>query len=190
MAKKAICIGINDYPGSHNDLNGCVNDMNDWAALLTNEFGYDVSGLADAQATASEILSSLTALIRNASAGDALVFTFSGHGSYVLDGPSGDEADNYDETIVAFDRDIVDDEIRDILDQLPANVGLTVICDSCHSGSVTRATLARSAPGAMLLEPEHPTLARYMPKDNHGKFDTIMVPRRNRSFGTGTMNHI
>jgi hypothetical protein len=32
MAKKALCIGINNYPGTHMDLQGCVNDANDWAA--------------------------------------------------------------------------------------------------------------------------------------------------------------
>ena len=32
--KKAICIGINNYPGISNDLNGCVNDAKDWSALL------------------------------------------------------------------------------------------------------------------------------------------------------------
>lgn len=190
MAKRAICIGINNYPGSHNDLNGCVNDMNDWAALLTNDFGFDVAGMADDQATADAILSALSALVHNASAGDVLAFTCSSHGSYVLDGPNGDEADNYDETIVAYDRDIIDDEIRTILDRLPADVNLTVISDSCHSGSVTRATLDRSGPGSVLLESEYPTLARYMPKENHRVFDTVMVPRRNRSFGAGTMNHI
>ena len=35
MTKKALCIGINDYPGTQNDLNGCVNDARDWAAALT-----------------------------------------------------------------------------------------------------------------------------------------------------------
>ncbi len=32
--KKALCIGINNYPGISNDLKGCVNDANDWAELL------------------------------------------------------------------------------------------------------------------------------------------------------------
>ncbi len=32
MAYKALCIGINDYPGTQNDLSGCVNDAQDWAA--------------------------------------------------------------------------------------------------------------------------------------------------------------
>jgi hypothetical protein len=29
MAKKVLCIGINDYPGTDSDLSGCVNDAND-----------------------------------------------------------------------------------------------------------------------------------------------------------------
>jgi len=38
MAKKALCIGINDYPGTQNDLSGCVNDANDWAAEWGTRF--------------------------------------------------------------------------------------------------------------------------------------------------------
>lgn len=35
MTKKALCVGINNYPfGDENDLKGCLNDANDWAALL------------------------------------------------------------------------------------------------------------------------------------------------------------
>ena len=30
MAKRALCIGINDYPGTGSDLAGCVNDAHDW----------------------------------------------------------------------------------------------------------------------------------------------------------------
>jgi hypothetical protein len=29
MAKHALCIGINDYPGTKMDLDGCVNDAKD-----------------------------------------------------------------------------------------------------------------------------------------------------------------
>lgn len=29
MATRALCIGINDYPGTDNDLSGCVNDANE-----------------------------------------------------------------------------------------------------------------------------------------------------------------
>ena len=30
MSNKALCIGFNNYPGTHMDLSGCVNDANDW----------------------------------------------------------------------------------------------------------------------------------------------------------------
>ena len=35
MSKRALCMGINNYPGTHMDLSGCVNDARDWAAELT-----------------------------------------------------------------------------------------------------------------------------------------------------------
>ena len=34
MAKNALCIGINNYPGTHMDLQGCATDANDRAAAL------------------------------------------------------------------------------------------------------------------------------------------------------------
>ena len=45
MSKKALCIGINDYPGTDSDLSGCVNDANDWAAELGGR-GFAVSRVA------------------------------------------------------------------------------------------------------------------------------------------------
>ena len=34
MTMRALCIGINNYPGTNMDLAGCVNDANDWADEL------------------------------------------------------------------------------------------------------------------------------------------------------------
>jgi len=34
MSKKALCVGINDYPYDGSDLNCCVNDAKTWADLL------------------------------------------------------------------------------------------------------------------------------------------------------------
>ena len=50
MAKNALCIGINDYPGTGSDLAGCVNDANDWKATLQNR-GFTVTQLLDSKAT-------------------------------------------------------------------------------------------------------------------------------------------
>lgn len=40
MTSKALCVGINDYPGSGNDLKGCVNDAKAWAELLIEHYGF------------------------------------------------------------------------------------------------------------------------------------------------------
>jgi hypothetical protein len=50
MAKRALCVGINDYPGADMDLNGCVNDAMDWQSLLESR-GYQVTRLLDSEAT-------------------------------------------------------------------------------------------------------------------------------------------
>jgi metacaspase-1 len=55
MSKKALCIGINDYPGAANDLSGCVNDTNDWVAELT-ACGFVVQKLLDSMATKAAMM--------------------------------------------------------------------------------------------------------------------------------------
>lgn len=40
MKKLALCVGINDYQGSQNDLSGCINDFNDWIDILEKIWFY------------------------------------------------------------------------------------------------------------------------------------------------------
>jgi len=143
MSKRAVCVGINDYPFDGNDLNGCVNDAKAWADLLINNFGfqeYDVRIILDSTATRANILEALKNLLKGAQSGDVLVFTNSSHGTYVAD-KDGDEK-IYDEAICPYDCSdnlIVDDELRNLFADLPKGVSLSVISDSCFSGTVTRA---------------------------------------------------
>lgn len=141
--KKALCAGINNYPGFQNDLQGCVNDANDWAAILDHA-GFDVVKILDDQATRQNILGGLENLIVNAAAGDDIVFTYSGHGTQVADS-SGDEIDGYDEALYVYDGSIIDDELRQVLQKTPADVHVVVIADSCFSGTVTRALDSETA---------------------------------------------
>ncbi|MFM9768159.1 caspase family protein, partial [Streptomyces scabiei] len=62
MAKKALCIGINDYPGTGSDLAGCINDAHDWAAELGAR-GYEVAKLLDKQATRAAMIESIGTLV-------------------------------------------------------------------------------------------------------------------------------
>jgi len=137
--KKAICVGINNYPGISNDLNGCVNDANDWANLLELS-GFQVEKILDDQATKHNILSALDSLVTNAASGDQIVFSYSGHGTSVAD-TSGDEVDSYDEALYVYDGVLLDDELRTIIQKLNPEAHMVVISDSCFSGTVTRALI-------------------------------------------------
>lgn len=144
MAKKAFCVGINDYGDPNSNLNGCVNDARAWAELLVGHYDFpraDVTIITDAQATKANMVTGIKALLAEATAGDVLVFTNSSHGSYVYD-QDGDET-RYDEILCPRDvgqNPLADDELRALFSAIPAGVRLTVIADNCHSGSATRAS--------------------------------------------------
>ncbi|MDF1550031.1 MAG: caspase family protein [Bacteroidales bacterium] len=141
--KRAICVGINNYPGTVNDLSGCVNDVNDWAKLL-NSFGFQTTKIFNEQATKNNILNALENLVKEAKLGDVVVFTYSGHGTQVLD-TSGDEEDGYDEALYVYDGTLIDDEINAILKTADKNAEIIVIADSCFSGTVTKALALKAA---------------------------------------------
>jgi hypothetical protein len=140
MARKALCIGINDYPGTQLDLSGCVNDAKDWASALQSR-GFTVQSQLDSQATKANMVSAISALVGGAQTGDSLVITYSGHGTYAPD-TSGDEPDNLDEALCPYDikqgNALVDDEIHKLFAARKAGVTIVLISDSCHSGTVIR----------------------------------------------------
>lgn len=159
MAKKALLIGINRYriPGA--DLRGCVNDVQNMQAVLTQYYGFankDITMLTDLAATTKAMQSAIAALGREARSGDVLLLHYSGHGSNVLD-TSGDEPDRRDEILCPTDLDwnkpLLDDWLRQTFDRLRPGVSLTVVMDCCHSGTNTRA----------LLPPDAPIIERYLP---------------------------
>jgi len=136
MSKKAICTGIDNYPGTANDLKGCVNDANNWAKILTG-LGFETKVLENSQVTKQNILSNLYEMVLDAKAGDVLVFTYSGHGTQVSD-YGGDEPDGYDEALYVYDGVLSDDLLREAIIGLDKEVAFTFISDSCFSGTVTR----------------------------------------------------
>ncbi len=149
MAKYALCIGINNYPGTENDLAGCVNDADDWAAELA-ERGFSIRRLTDKQATGKAMREEIRAAVSGAQAGDLVVVQYSGHGSFVPD-EDGDEADGTDECLCPYDvrsrGPILDDELFELFSARRRGVRLVMISDSCNSGTVSRFAPAGALPG-------------------------------------------
>ena len=143
-AKKcALQIGIN-YVGSSHELRGCVNDINDVAVVLRDQYNYtQFTRITDEAATPSElqptrenILREITQSVRDCRPGDTLFLQYSGHGANVLD-TSGDETDGLDEVIISSDMQIIsDDELNELFAlHLSPGVRVFVLFDACHSGT-------------------------------------------------------
>jgi hypothetical protein len=128
------------------NLDGPKTDLAAMRAVLKDRFGFTViNELIDQQATRQAILQAIQKyLIDEASEGDICVFYYSGHGSQVRNSKGG-EPDGMDESIVPADtnrgaKDIRDKELARIFLKAinEKKVKLTVILDSCHSGSAAR----------------------------------------------------
>lgn len=140
--KKACLVGIN-YTGTENQLEGCMNDVQKMKDLLIVKYGYDprniqlITETTIVKPTRKNIILQFMNLLKNATAGDTLVFFFSGHGYHVPD-MSNDEDDGKDEIIITSENHyIVDDEFRAIIQTyLRPDVQLFGFFDNCHSGTI------------------------------------------------------
>ena len=134
--KKALLVGIN-YVGTGNDLRGCINDVENILALVTQE-GFDATKvITEKQATTAGIKAGLEWLVDGAVPGDVLLFHYSGHGSQMR---SSIEPDGLDEIICPIDLDwkdnvITDDYMKQVFNRVPNGVNVTVLLDCCHSGN-------------------------------------------------------
>ncbi|MEW6607221.1 MAG: caspase family protein [bacterium] len=148
MKKKALLVGINKYKYV-SCLRGCVNDVKNMNHILQTYFEFkqeNIRSLIDESVTRDHLMSRLSWLIDDAEPGDVLVFHFSGHGSQIIDRGVLDELnDHRDEILCLYDMDfrnansfLTDDDFSKTFNRLPKGVNLSVIIDSCHSGTATR----------------------------------------------------
>jgi metacaspase-1 len=148
----SIHIGLNSvdpdgYGGWDGQLVACEADAKDMAALA-KEQGFTPATLLTADATSSAILDAIQDAGKKLSDGDILFLSYSGHGGQVPDANS-DEDDRMDETWVAYDREIVDDELYGAWSEFASGTRIVVLSDSCHSGTVTKAVLDTVRPEAI-----------------------------------------
>ena len=131
-------------------LHGAENDAQQMADVLEQRFGFkheNIQILRSSEATADRILTTLKSfLIDQAAAGDVSLFFYAGHGSRMRNTKSEVES-KMDSTILPADStrgvpDIRGKELARIYRQAVAKrVTLTVIQDSCYSGSGARGAL-------------------------------------------------
>ena len=143
MAKRAVLIGVNRYQMPGADLRGCVNDIKNMQATLTQRYGFkkqDIVTLVDLAASQKAIQSAIQTLVRKGRRGDVLLVHFSGHGSNVPDDDDNRyEADGRDE------HDQQGDDPHPAEDDLPRVVGAPAHParqPSCRESLVRRAPVA------------------------------------------------
>jgi len=165
--KKALLIGIN-YTGTNAALRGCINDVIRMREFLKANGFVDSPNtmvvLTDDQQenrhrpTKRNMIAAMQWLVQGAVSGDSLFLHYSGHGGQTPD-TNGDEDDGYDETIFPVDYNqagqIIDDDLHAILvKSLPPGARLTVIFDSCHSGTALDLPVVYDAGGRQSAQPK------------------------------------
>jgi hypothetical protein len=150
MNNKALLVGINAYPNPSNNLRGCINDIVDMEYFIASKNKVyakeNIKTLTDSRATKKGILDHLNWLLLGASAGDQILFHYSGHGAQLPSKGHAFEKDGLDEIICPYDFSdadatqtaITDKEFAKIFATIPKGVHFVWISDSCHSEDLSR----------------------------------------------------
>ena len=133
-----LSIGLN-YQGTSSALSGCENDATNISELLANYFSYteyDKVFYPELVSTDKDLDVFFDDFMKQASSGDRLFFSYSGHGTRVND-TSGDETDGKDEILVGKNLSSIKDDVlhNSILSSLSLNTVLFALVDACHSGT-------------------------------------------------------
>ena len=144
--RRALLIGINEYPNPANRLQGCVNDVFLMSSVL-QESGFrpeEIRIVLDDRATTDNILDRLHWLLDNVNGGDERLLFYSGHGAQLPSYDVQGETDHLDECLVPYDFDwtparaIRDKQFVEFYSQLPYDARFLAIFDCCHAGGLSR----------------------------------------------------
>jgi hypothetical protein len=134
VAKRALLFGINDYKSTENDLDGCLNDIDDTEKKLT-AMGFICSVFKDSQVTCSTLSGEIKAALLSMRPEDLLYIAYSGHGTQLR---SNHEADGYDEALYLYDGPFTDDRLMELQSLTPEGSIVVVKFDSCFSGGMAK----------------------------------------------------
>jgi hypothetical protein len=145
MVKKAVLIGIN-YKGTQEQLNGCINDIQNINGILRNNCGYNSADIkilteeSNISPTRANMEANINWLMTGNNPGDTLFFYYSGHGASFND-RNGDETDGKDEVLVPLDfkeRGVITDDwlYTNMVCRVGDGINLWAFTDCCHSGTM------------------------------------------------------
>ena len=147
--RRAVLLGINDYPGTPNDLSAPVHDVDAVRELLENLAGFepdDILVIKDHYATRENVMGAIRSFLKPVPSDGTIIIYFSGHGIQLTFRGGGrpgleqaeDEADRRDEALwLADGSNLADHELRQLVECTSANA-VTVIVDACYSGGMHR----------------------------------------------------
>ncbi|HEX3043464.1 MAG TPA: caspase family protein [Bacillota bacterium] len=159
----AILVGLKEFApqiyGSYGDWGcwGSEKDVNQIAKLL-KPLKYKISKFKTKKATRDVILNALKEKAEQCIEGDTLVFYFSGHGGQqpVTDSINiHEQSDKRNETLCAYDGEIIDDELNKIWLNFRPGVRLVMFSDSCNAGTNFRGFQASLKWFRSLVKPAH-----------------------------------
>ena len=157
---KALCIGINEYP--ERPLAGCVSDARAWGRAL-GEIGAQVDYLIDGDATYEGMKAAIRTLVssgkrrrRRSCSSTRPRRPAAESGRF----GGGRLQRSIDSNRLRVRLAAVDDELAEILGELPAGVSMTLFMDCCHSGTNSRFAPVMRARAAAGDRP------RFMPLDD------------------------
>jgi hypothetical protein len=159
-----LVIGIDDYIGTENDLEGAVNDAQDVAHSLNEAGAKEVVRLLNDDASKDKIVAAWEGLVNKAKAGDTIVFSYAGHGGQEPAPPDRHDKTHIESFLLGHfepngpgtSERIVDDEVFAWLQQADKKgIKVVFVADSCHSGGMERSA---SAPGVKFRRMVYPAI--------------------------------
>lgn len=156
-----LFIGISDYQGRMNDLPECANDARKLAEAVRLRGGMPADQeivLTDAQATTANIRAAMERIASGIRPDDVLFFFYSGHGGQTDTSQDPRELDSRDEYLVAYDGELMDDELGRLFDAIGGRVALIAI-DACYAGGFAKDVITRPGRVGMFSSEEDVTSA-------------------------------
>lgn len=149
--RRALIVGIDEYPNPDHRLSGCVNDTFLMSSVL-QESGFvadDIRLLLNDRATTVNLMERIAWLLEDVRDGDELYFHFSGHGTIMPSYGIDYSVERIHECLVPFDFDgsfahaITDAQLCSLYSQLPYDAAFVMSLDCCHAGGLTRGSSMR-----------------------------------------------